>query len=166
MYVSGILEDSVVDGLGLRTTVFVSGCGHNCPGCHNKETHDFKYGTEFTLEKQLELIEKIKRNPILKGITLSGGDCMFSPEDTLEFLKLYKEHFSHHDVWIYTGFTMEEVLKDVNKSKLLTMCDVLVDGRFMESKKNLSLKFRGSSNQRILDVESSLKQDKPVIFLD
>ena len=105
MYVSGVIWESVVDGEGIRSVVFVSGCRHNCVGCHNPLTHNFKHGIEFSLEKQLEFIEKVNKNPLLDGITLSGGDVMFSVKDTIQFVKLFKSKCKGMSIWIYTGFT-------------------------------------------------------------
>lgn len=152
MKISGIIYDSVVDGIGIRNVVFVSGCKHKCSGCHNKESWDFNNGIEFTIEKQLEFIKKCKYNPILDGITLSGGDPMFSEEDVLSFIKLYKQHCPAHSIWIYSGFTYEELILDPLKREVLNLCDVLVDGRYEQELRNTTLPFRGSSNQRIIKL--------------
>lgn len=160
MYFSGILYNSVVDGEGIRNTVFISGCKHNCKGCHNKSTWSFKNGSEFTHEQQMKFISKCKQNPILQGITISGGDPIYSHTDVLEFIKLYKKHIPEHDIWLYTGFLFE----DLHNLEILNYIDVLVDGEFELNKKDLSLKYRGSSNQRVIDVNKSLIENKLVLY--
>ena len=164
MHVSGVIWESVVDGNGIRTVVFASGCRHMCPGCNNHLTHDFKYGVEFTLDKQMKVINQVKNNPLIEGITLSGGDCMYNVIDTMEFIKLFKSHCATKDIWIYTGYTYEQIISDNNKLELLKLCDVLVDGRFIEEQKDLTLKFKGSANQRIIDIKKSLQQNKVVLY--
>lgn len=164
MYVSGVIWESVVDGDGIRTVIFASGCRHNCMGCHNPLTHDFKYGVNFTLDRQMEVVNKVKNNPLIEGITLSGGDCMYSTIDAIEFIRLFKTHCSMKDIWIYTGYTYEQIIADNNKLELLKLCDVLVDGRFIEEQKDLTLKFKGSANQRIINIQKSLQQNKVVLY--
>lgn len=164
MYVSGIIWESVVDGDGIRTTIFISGCEHNCIGCQNPLTHNFQYGVEFTKDKQMEVVNKVKNNPLIDGITLSGGDAMFSPKDTVDFVKLFKEYCPQMNIWIYTGFTFEQIILDPPRLELLKLCDVLVDGKFIGSQRDLSGAFKGSVNQRILDVKQSIKQNKAVTY--
>ena len=154
MYISGIIYESVVDGEGIRNVIFVSGCHHRCPGCHNPESWDFNYGTNFTKEAQIEFIDKCKKNPLIDGITLSGGDPMFSEKDVLSFIKLYKENCPNHNIWIYSGFTYEQLLQDEQKKSILDLCDVLVDGRYIQELRDTTLPFRGSSNQRIIDLKN------------
>lgn len=155
MYISGIVYDSLVDGEGLRNTIFVSGCKHYCKGCHNKETWDFFYGEEFTLEKQLTFIKKCEENILLDGITISGGDPFYSIKDVVEFVKLFKKKLPYMSIWIYSGFTYEEILSDPQKKELLNLCDVLVDGLYVEELRDITLNFRGSSNQRIIILNNS-----------
>lgn len=152
MYLSGITYESVVDGEGIRNVLYISGCKHCCKNCHNKKTWDFDYGSEFTEEKQLEFIDECKRNPLLDGLTLSGGDPMYSAKELIQFVKKYKKELPHHNIWIYSGFTYEEILSDTIMAQLLLECDVLVDGLYIEELKDLSLKFRGSSNQNIIYI--------------
>jgi len=165
MNISGIVYESLVDGIGVRTTIFISGCRHNCKGCQNPEIQNFHDGKEFTLELQKEIINQIKNNPLIQGITLSGGDPMFSAKELVEFVRLAKKELNDINLWCYTGYTYEEVRysKDLDMIDLLKMCNVLVDGKFIEEQKDITLSFRGSSNQRIIDIKESLKQNKVVI---
>lgn len=152
MRISGIEYDSIVDGEGIRNTLFISGCKHKCKGCHNKPTWDFNYGEDFTKEKQDKFIEKCRKNPLLKGITLSGGDPMYSAIELIPFMHNFKTECPHLDVWAYSGFTLEEIKEDKNMSTLLSYCDVLVDGLYIEELRDITLAFRGSSNQRIIKL--------------
>lgn len=152
MYISGIIHDSIVDGEGIRNTLFISGCKHNCKGCHNTSTWDFKYGEEFTEEKQNEFILNCKNDILLDGITLSGGDPMYSAKELLSFVKKFKEECPNLSIWIYSGFTFDEIIKDTDMSFLLLYCDVLVDGLYIEELRDVTLDFRGSSNQNIIDL--------------
>lgn len=156
MKISGILYDTIKDGPGLRNTIFVSGCNHKCKGCHNPETWDKNVGQDFTKKRQLDFIEICKRNALLSGITISGGDPLcYYKDEVLDFIKLYKEKLQKHNIWLYTGYEMD--IKDLEQYKDI---DVIVDGKFDLSKKDLTLAFRGSSNQRIIDVKKSLEQNK------
>lgn len=156
--------DSVVDGTGVRAVIWTQGCAHNCPGCHNPQTHSFDDGF---LKDVDELISEIQAMEGQTGITFSGGDPMYQPEACAVIAKA--AHKCKLDVWCYTGFTFEEVLKmrDTNKAvkDFLNEIDVLVDGRFIMAKRSYNIKFRGSTNQRIIDVKKSLKQKKVVIAL-
>ncbi len=146
MNTSGIIYDSVVDGEGIRNTLFISGCLHHCHGCHNPQTWDFDYGYKFTKEKQKEFIKKCKDNPLLDGITISGGDPIYSSKELIPFLKEYKKENPTHTIWLYTGFKYE----DIKDNEILKLIDVLVDGEYIEDLRDITLAFRGSSNQRII----------------
>lgn len=161
MNISGVVYDSVVDGEGLRNTIFVSGCLHRCKNCHNPQTWNFNYGYEFTKELQDEFIIKCKENPILDGITISGGDPIYNYRELIPFLKKYKKENPIHTIWLYTGFKYE----DIKDNEILKLIDVLVDEEYVEDLKDSTLAFRGSSNQRIIDVQKSLKENK-VVLLD
>lgn len=158
---AGTVNDSIVDGPGMRFTVFVQGCPHRCKGCHNPHTHDFEGGEDVTLES---LLEKIKSNPLLDGVTFSGGEpfCQAKPlyELALEIKKL------GINIVTYTGYRFEYLTENANEenfySELLSVTDYLVDGPFELDKRNILLKFRGSSNQRIIDVKKSLAEKKVV----
>jgi anaerobic ribonucleoside-triphosphate reductase activating protein len=154
-------QDSIVDGEGIRMVVWTQGCSHNCKGCHNPNTHSFEGGFIKDID---ELKEEIKDVLNHDGITFSGGDPFFQIESCLEIAKYGKS--LGLNIWCYTGFTFEElmIMKRFNKHVLefLKNIDVLIDGRFIEEEKDLTLKFRGSKNQRILNVKDSLRKEKPV----
>lgn len=167
MNISGYINESLVDGIGVRTTIFISGCKHNCDGCQNPDVQNFNNGKKFTLDVQMDIINQIKNNPLIKGITLSGGDPMFSAKEVCDFIKLVKNELENINIWCYTGFTFEEIInsKNIHMINLLKMCDVLVDGRFIKNQKDITLSFKGSKNQRIIDVQKSLKNNK-IITID
>ena len=147
MRIAGIVQDSIVDGEGIRLTVFVQGCPHHCPGCHNPETHDFNGGR---MVDTSEIIGMIDSNPMLNGVTLSGGEPFCQSEEC----KIIADaaHERGLNVWCYTGYTCDELMKfgDPHDIALLGSIDVLVDGRYMEEQRTLELPFRGSRNQRII----------------
>lgn len=161
MKIAGFYDESISNGLGWRAVLFVSGCPHHCPGCHNKEAQDFNYGKEFNEE---EILKRIKENSILNGITISGGEplCKENISEVLKFIKDVKEIRPEFNVWCYSGYTLDQLIdrNDEETNKCLNEIDVLVDGRFVEAKKDPTLKFRGSSNQRILDLKPSLQTHK------
>ena len=163
MKMAGFYDESISNGLGWRAVLFVSGCPHHCPGCHNPQTQDFNYGTEFNKK---EIIDRIKNNSILKGITLSGGEplCPENIPEVLDFVKDLKKERPELNVWCYSGYTMEELVSrnDNITDEMLKNIDVLVDGEFMIEKKNPTLKFRGSENQRIVDVKQSISEHKVI----
>lgn len=152
MYISGIQYNSIVDGEGIRNTLFISGCMHYCEGCHNPKTWDFNYGYEFTEELQDDFINNCKENILLDGITLSGGDPVYSTKELVPFLIRFKEECPNLSIWLYTGFRIEE-MKD---SELLDYCDVVVDGPFSKELRDTTLDFRGSKNQRIIYLKKQL----------
>ena len=156
-------NDSVVDGFGVRTVIWTQGCSHNCPFCQNPQTHDFKGGDEYTLE---EIFDELDNLPKQDGITLSGGDPLFQIDAVTEIAKHAKE--IGLNVWCYTGFTYEQILEMAKKNpkylEFLNNIDVLVDGRFEIAKKSLNLLFRGSSNQRLIDMKKTLKYKKVVLI--
>lgn len=168
MNISGYIKESIVDGEGMRAVIFFSGCSHDCPGCHSPQTHDKNSGDPFTLERQLEIIKEIKNNPLLSGVTLSGGDPFFSAYEVLGFVKLLRTEIPNIDIWVYSGFTYEQLTKNKMNIvyKLLCECDVLVDGKFDINRRDTTLKFRGSSNQRIIDVQNSLTKNKLIIYMN
>lgn len=159
--IAGITEDSIVDGPGLRLTVFVQGCHRNCPGCHNPETHDF-YGGE--IMGTAEIIAKMDSNPLLDGITLSGGEPFTQQGACTELAKA--AHARGLNVWCYTGYTWEYIVYELEYGPLplLDYIDVLVDGPYIESQRTLELPWRGSRNQRLIDVQESLRQGKVVEY--
>ena len=150
-----ILTDSIVDGEGLRAVIWTQGCSHNCKGCHNPKTHDFTKGILKDIE---EVKEEIKNLKLQDGITLSGGDPFFQAKACTEIAKFAKKQGLN--VWAYTGFLFEDLLKSEDAKNLLNYIDVLVDGKFELENKSLNIKFRGSTNQRIINVPKSLKDGK------
>lgn len=149
--------DSFVDGPGIRMVLWTQGCPHHCEGCHNPQTHDPDSGELYDVKK---LIEQIKTEPLQSGLTLSGGEPFWQCEALLPIAQAAKERGL--SLWAYSGFTYEEILIDENKKKLLELLDVLVDGRFILAQKDYRLRFKGSHNQRIIDVPSSLKEGKVI----
>ena len=159
--IAGTVSDSIVDGPGLRLAIFTQGCPHRCEGCHNPQTHDFDGGEDVTLES---LLEKIKSNPLLDGVTYSGGEPFCQAEGLYELgLEIKKLGLN---IITYTGYTFEYILEHSDEEncyeKLLSVTDYLIDGPFVLDKKNILLKFRGSSNQRIINVPKSLAAKKVV----
>ena len=152
-------SDSIVDGEGIRTVLWTQGCPHHCPGCHNSETWDFSDGALIDIEEVKEKLAKLKRQD---GLTFSGGDPMCQPEACYEIAKYAKT--LGMNIWCYTGYTYEQLmfLGKSNKHVMdfLSMVDVLVDGRFIKEEKSQAALFRGSTNQRIIDVQNSLKMNK------
>ena len=171
MYYSAIKKWDIADGPGVRVTLFVSGCTNRCPGCFQPETWDFHYGRPFTEETQEEILQALEPDYI-QGLTLLGGEPM-EPENQpvlLELLEQVKSRFPDRDVWCYTGFTYETDLRPggcrhgQSTDRFLSLLDVLVDGRFVREKKNLLLPFRGSENQRILDMPKTLSEGAAVLM--
>lgn len=154
-----IQPDSILDGSGIRTVIWFQGCLHNCKGCQNPETHDMNGGIVVDVD---ELKMKLKNLKYQSGITLSGGDPFFQPEAALEIAKFAKS--VGLNVWAYTGFIYEALLSDKSRLDLLKNVDVLVDGKFMMDKKSLNCKFRGSTNQRLIDVKKSLEAGGVVLY--
>jgi len=149
----GTADDSIVDGPGIRFSIFVQGCSHRCPGCHNPDAQSFTGGTESTIE---ELWERIQANRLLKGITLTGGEPFEQAEGLIELA--CRARNNGLNVWAYSGYLYEQLLAGVPNSAaplLLEQVDVLVDGPFIEGLKSLDLRWRGSANQRIIDVAES-----------
>lgn len=152
--INGIVNDSIVDGEGIRLTIFTQGCPHHCPYCHNPQTHDFKGGYDIEIKK---IISMMKENLLLDGITLSGGEPM-EQADTCAILAEEAKKMGLN-VWVYTGYTWEELQKESQK-RLLCFTDVLVDGAFIYELRSLELRFKGSANQRIIDVPKSLQENR------
>jgi anaerobic ribonucleoside-triphosphate reductase activating protein len=170
MYYGTIKNFDVADGPGCRVSLFVSGCRNHCPGCFNQETWDFHYGQEYTAETEQMILQALAPDYI-QGLSLLGGDP-FEPENQRELLRLLrsvKSAFPKKDIWAYTGYTLEKLQNAEGHPRceatdeMLSMIDILVDGPFIEAKKNISLRFRGSENQRIIDLPNTLKSGEIVI---
>ena len=158
------------NGIGARISLFVSGCTHHCPGCFNEETWDFNFGDPFTRDVEDDIIEHL-RPSYIDGLSLLGGEPMEAQNQRalLPFLERLKQEVPHATVWIYSGYTFEELLDETNSRchteatrRILELADILVDGKFILAEKDVKLRFRGSRNQRILELKESLKENRPV----
>lgn len=158
---SGVTGDSIVDGPGLRLTIFTQGCPHHCPGCHNPQTHDPAGGSWGDTD---DILAAAAENPLLDGITLSGGEPFLQPAECLELAK--GAHGLGLNVWAYTGYTLEELLAENDPARiaLLHEIDVLVDGRFLLAERSLELRFRGSRNQRLIDMKKTLEMGEVALW--
>lgn len=156
-----IVEDTMVDGPGLRTSIYCAGCNHRCPGCHNPQSWEMQGGHEVSVEDIMAVIEA---DPFA-NVTFSGGDPMFQPEAFSELAETIRSRTTK-DIWCYTGFTFEALLQMPRQHRLLQLCDVLVDGPYVERLRDPDLLFRGSTNQRIIDVAASLQQGQVVLWHD
>ena len=173
MYYGAIKKNDIANGEGIRTSLFVSGCRNKCKNCFNPQTWAFDYGMPFT-DSVAEEIFKTFENPVLRGITIIGGEPMEPENQTgiLPFLEEFKKRFPDKNVWIYTGNLYEELCGvpgshpkclDITE-RILELTDILVDGRYLEEEKSLGLRFRGSKNQRIIDVKQTRKSGKIVLW--
>lgn len=165
-----IIKCDIANGIGVRVTLFVSGCTHACPGCFNKEAWDFEFGYPFTEATESELLQYLEPSYIT-GLTLLGGEPMEpgNQRALLPFLKRMKEVYPQKTVWCFSGYTFEELTEHSRArteitDKLLGLIDVLVDGEFKEELKDIGLRFKGSENQRLIDLKSTFKQGKIVIW--
>lgn len=164
----------VANGLGIRVSLFVTGCRFNCPGCFNLAYQDFNYGNVFG-EQEIDLILKYLSHPSISGLTILGGEPFQNEIELYEIVKIFREYIdkcnsnktqnqTFKNIWIYSGYTFEQLLKDDNKLRLLSLCDVLVDGLFEIENLDLNLRFKGSSNQRIIDVKKSLEFNSIILY--
>ena len=154
-----IVYDTIVDGIGLRNTLYVCGCPHNCEGCHNKALQDYNYGIREFPDMVAERLERANDN----DLTISGGEPFEQSSILVEMIKNLTKKLDYH-IWVYSGYTFEQIIADPVKKSLLELCEVLVDGKFEIDKLDITLKFRGSSNQRVIDVQKSLKENKVIIL--
>ena len=157
----GIYKSSIADGIGWRTVLFVSGCSHACQGCHNKSSWDKNYGNEFTQETLNTLIKELSK-PEIDGLTLSGGDPLmeYNRDKVEEICKTIKTILPEKTIWLYTGYEWDEI----KKLNLLKYVDVVVDGKFILEQRDTTLAFKGSKNQKIINVKDSLNQDKLIEY--
>lgn len=181
---AGVVRESIVDGPGLRFAIFCQGCPHNCPKCHNQDTHDFSGGYDCDIQK---IVNAIEENPLLSGVTFSGGEPSHQPVAFLEIAKKVKSRGLN--IWMYSGYTLEELLSRANSTisdlnnmnenssqtsekneeqvalkGLLSLIDVLVDGKFINELKDLTLPFRGSKNQKLIDMAATKRHNKIVLY--
>ena len=173
MYYAAIKKSDVANGEGIRTTLFVSGCRNRCKNCFQPETWAFDYGNPFTSEVAEEIFKTFE-NPVVRGLTLLGGEPMEpeNQEGLLPFVREFKRRFPSKSVWLYTGNLYEELTGEVGShpkalpitAELLSLVDILVDGRFVEEEKRLGLRFRGSANQRIIDMNKTREAGRIVIW--
>ncbi len=170
MNVANIKKVDIADGIGVRVSLFVSGCTHHCKNCFNPETWDFGYGTPYTAETEQEIIDALKPSYI-RGLTLLGGEP-FEPVNQrvlVGLLRRVRAELPEKDIWSYSGYTFEELTGDSRArcevtDEMLSMLDILVDGEYVDALRNIRLRFRGSENQRILDVPKSLKEGRAVVL--
>ena len=144
----------MVDGPGFRTAIYCAGCRHQCPGCHNPQSWDFSGGRPATTDELMRIIEA---DPYTRGVTFTGGDPMYQPEGFAELADAILQRTPQKDIWCYTGFTFEQLITNPRQRALLEQIDVLVDGPFLREQRDETLLFRGSRNQRIIDVQASLE---------
>ena len=158
-----IQKDSIVDGEGIRSVIWTQGCPHHCLGCHNPETHSFTDGSVVDIEQIMEEIDSLEGQD---GITFSGGDPMMQPKECAKLAEYC--HEKKFNVWCYTGFTYEKLLELAKNNPFildfLKQIDVLIDGKFIQSEKSFDVRFRGSKNQRIIDVPKSLKTNSTIVI--
>lgn len=169
-----IRKIDVANGLGIRVSLFVTGCRFNCPGCFNLAYQDFNYGNVFG-QSEINLILEYLSHPSISGLTILGGEPFQNEIELYEAVKIFRNYIDQYNqskkadeifknIWIYSGYTFEQIVKDENKLRLLKLCDVLVDGLFVLAKLDLKLRFRGSSNQRIIDISKSLETNSVILY--
>lgn len=154
----------IANGVGIRTSIFVTGCTHHCPECFNEEYQDFNAGNLWT-EKETEQVVQYVKDPNVAGLTLLGGEPMQNTDGLIPVVEAVKKE-TGKSVWCYSGYRLEEILADEKRTALLKLCDVLVDGRFVLALRDPMLRFRGSKNQRVLDIQETLKKGEPVLMRD
>ncbi|MDR2859246.1 MAG: anaerobic ribonucleoside-triphosphate reductase activating protein [Mediterranea sp.] len=154
LHILRIYPETIVDGTGIRYSIYLSGCSHRCPECHNPESWNPKMGEPLTDERISAIIQEINNNPLLDGVTFSGGDPLYNPREFLLLVKRIKKA-THQNIWCYTGYRYDEILSRPDLSVVLPYIDVLVDGKFDKSRKSPYLNFRGSENQRIIQIRQN-----------
>lgn len=173
MNYGNIKKNDIANGEGVRVSLFVSGCTNHCFNCFQPETWDFEYGQPFTEQTKQEILDALQPSYI-QGITLLGGDPfeISNQAELVKLLRAVKEKYPNKNVWAYTGFILDQDLLDggrrhgLHTDEMLSYIDVLVDGPFINDQKNISLKFRGSENQRVIDLKKSLKEQEVILYLD
>ena len=162
LHISGVNYESIADAPGVCCVIFVSGCKHECEGCHSPKTHDFHYGLPATDELIESINVEIRKRPYLSGLVLSGGDPMYSAKEVNDLLD--KLVIPNNRIWCFTGFRFEQLLQNTEQRKLLERIEVLVDGPFVQNKRDVTLSYRGSRNQRLIDVKEALNQHRIIIY--
>lgn len=153
--VAGLVSDSIVDGPGLRYAIFTQGCPHCCEGCHNPDTHDPKGGYEVEIS---QILKEIDSNPLLDGITLTGGEPLMQADNLIPLVQQVKAR--NLSVVLYSGYTFEEIMENDSFQRLVLLCDILIEGRFEQEKRSLDLLYKGSANQRIIDLKKTLEDGR------
>lgn len=155
----------VINGLGLRHSLYTSGCSHHCKGCFNASIWNFNYGTPFTEEFEDRIIEDLNIDYVkISGLSILGGEPLQNVDGLLPLVKRIKAECEKKNIWIWSGYTFEEILQDDKQKELLSYCDILIDGRFVVELRDLTLEWRGSRNQRVLDAKESLNQGKAILL--
>lgn len=162
LHIAGINYESTADAEGVACTIFFSGCKHFCNGCHSKDTWDFNYGKEISNELINVINSEIDKRPFLSALVLSGGDPMYSAVEIKEFI--LKIHIPNNNIWCYTGFLMEQIIENYEMRELLNLCNVLIDGKYIDSQRDITLPYRGSKNQRLIDIQKSLQKGEVVLW--
>ena len=158
IHVQDITYSSAVDGTGFRDVLFVNYCPHRCEGCHNQQTWEIENGKDMTVDEVFECLTKSS----ITNVTFSGGEPFCQPKALKKLAQMIKD--VGKTIWIYSGYTFEQLVEDEDKKALLTLCDVLVDGRYIEKEAKLNMRFKGSENQRIIDIKKSIEQNEIVLF--
>lgn len=156
MNLYGYIPESVNEGTGLRAVLFISGCRHACPGCFSPDSWSFRAGEPFTEERQQQILDEVTAHPLLEGVTLCGGDPFFSAAECASWVRQLRTVRPDLTVWAYTGFVYEELVADPARAELSRLCDVIIDGPYIAAERDVSLPYRGSRNQRIIDVAATM----------
>lgn len=156
MNLYGYIPESVNEGTGLRAVLFISGCRHACPGCFSPGSWSFRAGEPFTEERQQQILQEVTAHPLLEGVTLCGGDPFFSAAECASWVRQLRAVRPDLTVWAYTGFVYEELVADPARAELSRLCDVIIDGPYIAAERDVSLPYRGSRNQRIIDVAATM----------
>lgn len=165
MNIADYKKFDVINGKGLRHSLFVSGCTHHCKGCFNAATWNFEYGTPYTHEFEDQIIDDLNIDNVnISGLSILGGEPFQNVDGLLSLAKKVKEECMGKDIWIWSGYTFEEIVSDERKLELLNYCDALIDGKFMIEQRNLKLKWQGSENQRVINVKESLKCGEAILL--
>lgn len=165
MYIADYKRFDVINGRGLRHSIFTSGCTHHCKGCFNAATWNFNYGKPYTEELEEQIICDLNMPDVhIAGLSILGGEPFQNVDGLLRLVSRVRNECSGKNIWVWSGYTFEEIVADESRRELLTYCDVLIDGKFVLEQRNLKLKWRGSDNQRVIDVRESLRSKQAVLM--